>query len=366
MSFFLPLISAISFYAAILNSYRRFFLAGLLPAISNVFLISSAWYWRADPEALYYLSIALICGALTQFICVLVQTYRLAVGVRFDFNFKHPGISRVGGLLFAGLFGLSATQISLFIDGNLASFLPVGSMSWLYYAERLIYLPLGTIGVGVATVALPSMSEGMARKDLVGVEAEMQRASYMILLLGVPASIGLFFAATPIMSVLFERGMFTHYDSEMSAYALQFLSLGLPFMMLMKVWIAAAYSMKNARVTVYSAFCSIFVNLIVALGTMSFLQHGAIALAVSCGAFAQATFLYWRISELLKIQLIDFSIFRIIGPSSLLLALITYGFGFGYSPTMAHPWVWLIELLGVSMFGYFGLYYMMTRWLRTA
>ena len=358
---FLPLISLISFYCSVLNTHKRFFVAGVLPAISNVVLIVVAWSLNGVSQGVYYLSWALVAGAVIQIMMVTFHARRLLKGVGFTSQIFHPGVARVFKMILAGMFGLSAVQLSLFLDGNLASFLPVGSMSWLYYAERLIYLPLGTIGVSLASICLPTLSESISKHNHQAAQRELQRSAHMIFLLGIPSAVGLFFLAKPIISILFERGEFLAKDVEMTALALQYFSFGLPFMMLMKIWVAAAYSFKRVDLTVRAAFIAIAVNLIVALSFMGSIQHCAISLAVSTSSLVQASYLYMRLTKVSGLRIIDFASLKFLFFPLVAMVFVVMGFESYYVHGMLHAGLWLSALIVSSVIVYFLTYFSIMR-----
>jgi putative peptidoglycan lipid II flippase len=357
LAFFLPLISAISFYAALLNSHRHFFLGGLLPAIGNIVLIAASLQVSSVDTGIVTLSWALIVGAVIQLVLVSFQAWRLFGGAWPTLRFYHPALRQVFKMLLVGIFALSAVQVSLFIDGNLASYLPAGSLSWLYYAERLIYLPLGTVGVSLASVSLPLLSEAIARKDNGEIQKQLHRSVHMVFLLGTPAAIGLFFLAEPIVSVLFERGAFTKYDVAMSAYALRYFALGLPFMMMIKLWVSVAYSYGKVKATVWAAFISIAVNVVIVVITMPYLAHGSIGLAVSLSAFLQSVYLYAALKKTVGIPLLDLKLFlNLIAPVSILL-LTLWCCLMVYHNNVFLAWVWLTGTIFVSITLYFITYF---------
>jgi putative peptidoglycan lipid II flippase len=358
LAFFLPLISMISFYAALLNSHRHFFLAGLLPAISNMVLIIVAMNVTSDELGVWYLSWALIAGAMVQWLLVFFQTWRLFGLVCPTINFRHPALKKVFKMLLAGIFGLSAVQISLFIDGNLASYLPSGSLSWLYYAERLIYLPLGTVGVSLASVSLPLLSEAIAQKKSHDIQFQLHRSSHMVFLLGIPAAMALFFLAEPILSVLFERGAFTANDTLMSAHALRYFSLGLPFMMLIKLWVSVAYSYQHVKLTVWAALIAIFSNVLIVIVSMPYLDHGAIGLAVSISAFLQSAYLYLKLEKLTGMGLVDMKKLRVLIMPLFLLFLMIVGFKRMYFSHILPNSLWLL----ITVFGSIGGYFLAYAW----
>ena len=356
LAFFLPLISMISFYAALLNSHRRFFLAGLLPAISNMVLIAVALNVTSDQLGIWYLSWALIVGAVVQWVLVFFQTWWLFGLVWPAIDLRHPALKRVFKMLLAGVFGLSAVQISLFIDGNLASYLPAGSLSWLYYSERLIYLPLGTVGVSLASVSLPLLSEAIAQQKQEDVQFQLYRSSHMVFLLGLPAAMALFFLAEPILSVLFERGAFTAHDTLMSAHALRYFSLGLPFMMLIKLWVSVAYSYQHVKLTVWAALIAILSNVFIVIVSMPYLDHGAIGLAVSISALLQSAYLYFKLETLTGMALVDAKKLRLLIVPLIVLLFMMMGFKAIYISHILSQWLWLSITVFGSIGGYFFTY----------
>jgi len=233
---YLLLISLTGFAGAILNSYDRFAIPAFTPVLLNVVLITFAVMLSPyfDPP-IFALAWGVLCAGVVQLLFQLPFLMRLGLLPRPSVDWQDPGVRKVLTLMAPAIFGVSVTQINLLLDTVIASFLPTGSVSWLYYADRLVELPLGVFGIAIATVILPNLSRQYAADDPERFSATLDWAIRMILLIALPASLALLILAEPILYTLFHYGKTTANDIQMSALSLRAYAVGILGFMLIKV-----------------------------------------------------------------------------------------------------------------------------------
>ncbi len=199
-----------------------------------------------------------------------------------------PGVRRTLKVMGPGAFGAGVTQVNLLISTALASFLPTGSVAWLYYADRLNQLPLGVVGIAVGTAILPPLSRQLRLGDLSGAVATQNRGLELALLLTLPAAVALAVLATPILAVLFQRGAFSPADTAATAAALSAYAAGLPAFVLIKVLAPAFFARHDTATPVKVAVAALTANLCLTLVLMQFLAHVGIALATTLAGWVNA------------------------------------------------------------------------------
>jgi putative peptidoglycan lipid II flippase len=195
--------------------------------------------------------------------------------------------------MLPALFGVSVAQINLLVDTVLASFLVTGSVSWLYYSDRLMEFPLGVFGVALATVVLPGLSKKASLKDWQGFEADIDFALRLVLIIGVPATFGLLLLAEPLIITLFFYGAFSEQDVSMSGMSLMAYSFGLLGFILVKILAPAFYARKDMKTPVKIAVAALLTNVVMNLALIGPLAHVGLALATTLSAFMNAGLLYW-------------------------------------------------------------------------
>ncbi len=296
---YLLLISLTAFAGAVLNSHGRFAVPAITPVFLNLSLIAGAlWFtgWFAEP--VMGLAWAVL---LAGFVQLALQAPALAgIGLlpRPRPDFKDSGVRRVLKLMVPALFAVSVTQINLMLDTILASFLPTGSISWLFYSDRLSELPLGVFGIAIATVILPGLSRQHAGENVGRFSETLDWALRLVLLIGVPAALALMVLAEPILATLFQYGALTEYDVEMSARSLRAYAFGLTAFMLVKV-LAPGYFARHDMVTpVRIAVRAMVANMALNLLLVWPLAHAGLALATSLAALLNATLLYRGLRKL--------------------------------------------------------------------
>ncbi len=290
---YLLLISLTAFAGAILNSHSRFAVPAFTPVILNLFLIAAAFWlspWFAEP--IKALAWAVFFAGIAQ---LLFQwPFLLSVGLlprpRWG---KHAGVSQVLKLMLPTLFAVSVTQISLLIDTLMASFLPNGSVSWLYYADRLLEFPIGLFGIALATVILPTLSKNVAEQDFSTYSRHLDWALRWVLLIGLPCSVGLIALAQPIIGTLFYRGEFTLLDVVMSSQSLIAYTIGLVAFVLIKILASGFFSQKDTKTPVKAAVIAMGVNIVLNLAFIIPLRHAGLALATACAAIVNAAILFY-------------------------------------------------------------------------
>lgn len=295
---YLFLISMTGFAGAILNSYGYFSVPAFTPVLLNIVLIFSAVIVSPliDPPALA-LAWGVLCAGFVQFAFQIPYLKKIALMPSPKMDWQHPGVKKILALMLPALFGVSVSQINLTIDTVLATLLPTGSVSWLYFSDRLSELPLGVFGIAIATVILPSLSRLNSAENSSQFALTLDWAVRMIFLLGVPAAVALFVLAEPILMTLFQYGKATVHDIKMSSYSLQAYSLGLLAFMLIKILASGFFSRQDMKTPVKIGVIAMIVNMVLnAIFVWYFMQqdigHVGLALATSASASLNAFLLF--------------------------------------------------------------------------
>lgn len=274
---------------AILNTYGVFGAPAFTPVLLNIALIGVALCWAPfSATPINTLAWGVMLGGVAQLFIQIPFLKKIHLLPRFQLNFRDEGVLRVMKRMLPALFGVSVAQIGLLIDNVFASFLPKGSISWLYYSDRLIYFPLGIIGVALATVVMPYLSRNHAKKDETVFSNTLDWALRCALLIGLPAAVGLFILAGPILSTLIHYGKFDARDVLMTAKSLRAFSVGLPAFMLIKILASAFYSRHNIATPVRIAAFVLLVNIILNVILIFPLKHAGLALATSLSSTLNA------------------------------------------------------------------------------
>ena len=212
-------------------------------------------------------------------------------------NRKDEGVKRIMTLMLPALFGVSVSQINLLLDTVLASFLETGSISWLYYADRLSELPLGAFGIAIGTVILPALSRQHAGDDPKAFAATLDWAVRMVLLVGVPAALALLLLAEPLIATLFHYGAMTERDVVQAAAALRAYAVGVLTFMLIKVLAPGFFARQDMKTPVKIAVTCMVVNMVFNLILIWPLAHVGLALATSLSALLNAGLLWWGLRK---------------------------------------------------------------------
>ena len=296
---YLFLISMTGFAGAILNSYGRFAVPAITPIFLNLCLICSAlWVSPYFAEPVFALAWAVTLAGILQLFFQVPFLYQLRLLPRPVVDVRDEGVRRVMTLMVPALFGVSVSQINLLLDTVLASFLPTGSISWLYYSDRLAELPLGVFAIAVGTVILPSLSRKHAGKSAKEFAATLDWAVRSVLLISLPATIALVLLAEPILITLFYYGELNERDIMMSSLSLRAYALGLTAFMLIKVLAPGYYARQDLKTPVKIGIIAMLVNMllniafVIPLHYFYSIGHVGLALATSLAAFLNAALLF--------------------------------------------------------------------------
>ncbi len=279
---YILLISLVALCMGILNSLRHFAAPALSPVVLNLSMILAALTLRdLFREPVVALAVGVMVGGVLQLAMQVPVLIRMGVRLKPDFHFRHPGVKRIGMLMLPASFGAAIYQINIFIGTILASLLPVGSVSYLYYADRIVELPLGVFAIAVGTATLPSFSDQVAQGRIEELKRTIAFSLRLILFITIPATFALIVLRVPIISVLFERGEFNPQATALTAQALLAYAVGLWAFSVIRIIVAAFYSLQDTRSPMKAAIVALVVNALFSVALMFPLKHGGIALATS-------------------------------------------------------------------------------------
>lgn len=288
-------ISLTAFAGAILNTYRQFAVPAFTPVFLNLTLIACAiWLAPYFPEGQQVIALAwgvLIAGGI-QLAFQIPFLLKLGLIPRPRLDGDRAGVKRILILMVPTLFAVSITQINLLVDTLIASFLQTGSISWLYYSDRLVEFPLGVFGVALATVILPNLSAEHAKGSTEAYSRIISWAIGLVFLVSLPAAMGLIILASPILTTLFQYAEFTVNDVIMSSKSLAAYAIGLPGFILVKILASAFFSRQDTATPVKVAVIAMLSNIILNLLLVIPLAHAGLALATSLSAYINAGLLY--------------------------------------------------------------------------
>jgi len=286
---FLTMVAVAAALMGMLNSLNRFFIPALSPAMFNVGSIVCALLLvplmpRLGLPPITAMAIGVLVGGIGQLAIQWPSLHKEGYRYRMTLDLKDPALRQVLILMGPGTLGLAATQINVFVNTVLATGEGTGAVSWLNYAFRLMYLPLGIFGVSIATAAMPAISRHAARDDLPGMRHEVANGLAMMLMLNVPATVGLIVLAHPIVAMLFERGAFRQHDTQATAAALTCYAIGLAGYSAVKIASPAFYALHESRKPVIVSAISVLLN--AALNVLLVHRFGYLGLAVGTSVTA--------------------------------------------------------------------------------
>jgi putative peptidoglycan lipid II flippase len=286
---YLGFISLTAFAAALLNSHHRYAIPALTPVLLNLCLIAAMLFATGMfREPVFALAWGVFVAGLVQLGFQLPSLGRLGLLVMPRPGLGHPGVRQVGRLLLPAVFAASVSQINTLIDTILASTLITGSISWLYYADRLLELPIGLVAVALGTVLLPNLSRLASAGDQAGFAGTLEWGLRMGALLGVPASLALYVLALPLVSALFLHGEMTPLDTRMAALALQAFAAGLLPLIVVKVVAPAYFAREDTATPFRYAVAAVTTNAALNLALFSWFGHVGLAFATSVAAWLHA------------------------------------------------------------------------------
>jgi len=286
-------ISLTGLCGSLLNSVHRYAIPAFTPVLLNLSLISAAIIaapLMAQPAIA--LAWAIFIAGVLQLLLQLPFLWREGLLPKPQWGWSDPGVKRVLKLMLPALFGVSVSQINLLIDTMIATSLITGSISWLYYSDRLLEFPLGVIGIAIATVILPNLSRKHAQSSVEDFSAMIDWALRLVVLVGIPAAIGLIMLSEPLMLSLFQHGSFNTADAYKGSLSLIAYSIGLTFFMLIKILATGYYSRQDMKTPVRIGVISMVTNIVLNIALYKPLGHVGLALATSIAAAVNAILLY--------------------------------------------------------------------------
>jgi putative peptidoglycan lipid II flippase len=289
---YLFFIALVAFAGGILNAHGRFAVPALTPVFLNICMIAAAiWLAPMMAEPVTALAWGVFAAGIVQLLFQLPSLLRLGLIPRPRLGFNDAGVKRIISLMLPAIFSVSVTQINLLLDTLFASFLTVGSVSWLYYSDRLVEFPLGILGLALGTVILPSLSKSHAAEDKAAFSNALDWGLRLVVLIGLPATIGLVMLAEPMLSTLFQYNEFSISDVHFAGLSLKAYSVGLLGFILIKVLVPGFTSRGDMKTPVrygmYAMLVSVGLNVVLVFP----LAHAGLALATSLGAFFNAALL---------------------------------------------------------------------------
>jgi len=325
---YLWFITFVALSGAILNTLGKFAVSSFTPVFLNVSIIGCAIFLSpnlAQPEI--GLAVGVFLGGAVQFFFQLPFLKQAGLLVWPKWGWHDPGVIKIRTLMLPALFGVSVSQINLLFDTFIASFLQTGSISWLYYSDRLLEFPLGLFGIAIATVILPALSRKHVDAQSDGFTQTMDWGVRMVCFLGIPAMLGMMVLAKPMIMVLFMRGEFSPNDVEQSALSLLAYSSGLLSFMLIKVLAPGYYSRQDTRTPVKFGVIAMVTNMIFNAIFAWLYGYIGLAIATSLSAFINMGLLYHGLHQA-KVYKITretlFFIIRLVISAICMISLICY------------------------------------------
>jgi putative peptidoglycan lipid II flippase len=290
----LTLIALAAAFMGMLNSLQHYFIPALSPASFNVLTIVCAvvlvpFMPVFGLEPIVAIAIGTLLGGVAQLAIQWPTMHGEGFRYRFDVDWQDPGLRRMLTLMGPGTVGLAATQVNVFVNTLLATATETGAVSWLQYAFRLMYLPIGLFGVSIATAVLPVVSRHATERNDEAVRDTVANGVSLMLMLNVPASVGLIVLAHPIVRVILERGRFTAADTTATAAALQFYALGLLAYSVVRIVSPIFYALGRSRTPVTVSIITVLVNAGLNLMLVRVLGFRGLALGTSIAALFNAT-----------------------------------------------------------------------------
>lgn len=326
---YLLFITLVALAGSLLNVYGEFAVPALTPALLNIcMIIATVWWAPLMQEPVTALAWGVFLAGVLQLLLQLPSLRRLGLLTAFRVDFNDAGVKRVLNQMVPAIFAVSVTQVNLLVDTLIASFLATGSVSWLYYSDRLVEFPLGLFGVAVATVLLPGLAQSHSSDNSHDFSQALDWALRVVILISVPATIGLILLAEPMLSTLFQYQEFDAAGVYQAGRSLRAYAVGLLGFILVRVLVPGFTARGDIKTPARYGFYAMLANLLLNLLLVWPLAHVGLALATSLGAFVNAVLLLWR---LLKQKIYQPSpgwfVFglRILLASAMLSALL-YGF----------------------------------------
>jgi len=299
---FLPMVAVAAVLMGILNSHGSFFLPALAPALFNLGSLAVAfglyfWLpaWGYDP--VLGMAIGTLFGGALQLLIQVPSLLKKGFVYSGSLSVRHPGVRRILLLMGPGTIGLASTQVNILVNTWLATSQGEGPVSWLNYAFRLMQFPLGIFGVAIASATLPTVSAQVATGELEGLRKTLSSALRMVLVINIPAAVGLIFLSHPIVALIYEHGKFNQKDTDATAKALIFYAIGLFAYSGIKVLVPAFYALGRSRVPVIISAISVAVNIALNLWLIGPFGYLGLALGTSLTAIGNFVLLFRQLQS---------------------------------------------------------------------
>lgn len=292
---YIGLVSVLALLTGILNVHGHFFLPSLSPLFLNLAMIFSALFLgHCFAQPIFALAVGVLVGGIAQLLLQFPVLLRYRLRLRPDFSFRaDPRLHRIARLMVPGIAGVAIYQINIIVARLLASFLPQGSVSYLYYGQRLFEFPQGIFVVSLAQAALPMMSRQVAENDQLGLQRSLRFALSLITIFCLPAILGLILCAKPIYSLFFLGGAFDLSALEKTAWALVCYAPGLLFVGYSRIAAQTFYALKDTRTPVVVSFWTLLINVFAGLILMQFYGHLGLAAALTLSSLFNAVVQLW-------------------------------------------------------------------------
>lgn len=293
---YLLFISLTAFAGSVLNVHSRFAVPAITPVFLNICMIAAAlWLAPLFAEPIIALAWGVFAAGVWQALFQIPALLKLGLLPRLRWGWHDTGVRRVLKLMLPAIFGVSVVQVNLLFGTLVASFLASGSVSWLYYSDRLVEFPLGILGVAVSSVILPNLSKNHAIQDLAAFSKSLDWGLKLVFLIGLPATLGLVWLAQPLLATLFQYNEFGADDVAMASKSLMAFALGLLAFIVIKVLVPGFTSRLDAKTPVRFGMYSIIANVILNLVLAWPLAHAGVALATSLSAYLNAGLLLFTL-----------------------------------------------------------------------
>jgi putative peptidoglycan lipid II flippase len=285
---YILLVSLVAFFMGILNSLRHFAAPAAAPIFLNVGIIGATlWISPRLEQPIVGVAVGVIIGGVLQVALQIPWLVKKGIPLLPCWMPGHPAVRRIGLLMMPAIFGSAIYQLNQFVGTLLATFLPEGSVSWLYYADRIVEFPLGVFAIAISTAVLPSLSRQAAAEDFADLRDTLSHALRLVFFVTIPSMAGMIVLRVPIIRVFFQRGAFDVLSTDMTAVALLFYSLGLWAFSANRVMVSAFYAFQDTKTPVKVATVAMLANGAFSLLLMGPLKHGGLALALSLASTLQ-------------------------------------------------------------------------------
>ncbi|CAL4322594.1 murein biosynthesis integral membrane protein MurJ [Buchnera aphidicola] len=295
---YILLISLSSLLSSILHAWNFFSIPSISPIFLNIsMIIFSVFFSSYFHPTIFALAWSVLIGGIIQLFYQVPYLYKINMLVMPSINFQHSGILRVLKRMGSAIIGSSANQISLMMNTVFSSLLNIGSVSWIYYADRLIEFPIGILGASLSTILFTSLSKNYHQGIIKKYKQSLDYSMRLSLILGIPSACICFFCSKPLVIILFQYGRFLDFDVLMTQKALELYSFGLVSFVLVKIFSCAFYACEEINIPIRTSIFTIFLTQLINPILIFYFQHAGLALSVSISSWFNVFFLYWKLYQ---------------------------------------------------------------------